>query len=82
MSDHRKGTLTQYWLLGTALILAAGASPEPGQSRPTDSTVVEVPVLDELEDGVGRHGEIDPVEGLDCAKTLPEPRPGSSAVIH
>ena len=49
MSDHRKGTLTQYWLLGTALILAAGASPEPGRSRLTDPTVVEERVLDELE---------------------------------
>src|SRR5215213_2512585 len=49
MSDHRRGTLTQYWLLATALILAAGARPGSGQSRLTDSTVVEVRVLGELE---------------------------------
>src|SRR3954453_21618517 len=49
MSDQRKGTLTQYGLLGTGLILAAGAPSGSGRPRLTDSTAVEVRVLGELE---------------------------------
>jgi hypothetical protein len=49
MSDHRRGTLTQYGLVDTAIILAAGAGPRSRQSRLTHSTAVEVRVLGELE---------------------------------
>src|SRR6478735_1508287 len=49
MSDHRRGTLTQYGLVDTAPSLAAGARRRSGRSRLTDSTAVEVRVLGELE---------------------------------